>query len=181
MGEPLAKRSRSSHVGTMPHELRDAIEVSLAAIGQVDYKRRVHKKGPGPLQPRCVAEEDLVHAKVETLRIGQNKRVHYTCSNPKCDAPIRNDKWETHVIDMTTDKHLQEPAEDVLERSRNFAPDGEWVEKESRMRRVLTFMEQRHLLALARQHNEEDLCASDHQDKPLQHPPYKHDQGTRPY
>ena len=40
----------------------------------------------------------------------------------------------------------------------NFAPDGEWVDKENRMRRVLTFMEQRHLLALARQHNEDELA-----------------------
>ena len=62
------------------------------------------------------------------------------------------------MIDMTTDKHLQESAEDVLERSMNFAPDGEWIERENRMRRVLTFMEQRHLLALARQHNEHELA-----------------------
>ena len=58
---------------------------------------------------------------------------------------------------MTSDLHLQEPPEDVLERSMNFAPDGEWDSKENRMQRVVTFMEQRHYLALARQHGETDL------------------------
>ena len=65
-----AKRSRISHDGEMPQELRDAIEASLAGIGQVDYKRRLHRKGPGPVQPRCLAEEDLVE---EADALGENR------------------------------------------------------------------------------------------------------------
>ena len=44
---------------------------------------------------------------------------------------------------MTSDLHLQEPAEDVLERSMNFVADGQWCTRERRMKRVVTFMEQR--------------------------------------
>ena len=39
----------------------------------------------------------------------------------------------------------------------NFSPDGEWGTKECRNERVLKFMEQRHYLALARQHGEDEL------------------------
>ena len=49
---------------------------------------------------------------------------------------------------------VQELAEDVLERSMNFVADGQWCTRERRMIRVLTFMEQRLYLALARQHGE---------------------------
>ena len=80
------------------------------------------------------------------------------CSNPKREQPIRNDRWDTHVLKATSDKRLQESPEDVLERSMNFAPDGEWDNKESRMQRIVTFMEQRHYLALARQYGETDLA-----------------------
>ena len=66
------------------------------------------------------------------------------CSNPKCPDAIRKDKWETHVIKMTSDRHLQEDPDAVLERSMNFSPDGEWGTKECRNERVLKFMEQRH-------------------------------------
>ena len=52
--------------------------------------------------------EDLVHEKTETMRRGQAGRMHFKCSNPKCPEPIRNDKWDTHVIRATTDLHLQE-------------------------------------------------------------------------
>ena len=40
----------------------------------------------------------------------------------------------------------------------NFAPDGEWVAKEARQLRMVSFMEQRHFLALARQHEEFELA-----------------------
>jgi len=59
---------------------------------------------------------------------------------------------------MTSALHLQEPAEAVLERMMNFAPDGQWTDKESRMQRVVKFMEQRHFLSLARGHGETDLA-----------------------
>ena len=106
---PYAKRARTTDIdeapkGTMPDELRATIEASLAAIGTVEYHRRPHRKGPGPVQPRTVPPEDLVHEKVETIRSGSTQRVHYRCSNPKCPEPIRNDKWETHKIKMTTDR-----------------------------------------------------------------------------
>ena len=80
------------------------------------------------------------------------------CSNPKCEEPIRNDKWDTHILKATNDLFLQEAAEDVLERSQNFAPDGQWDTKEIRMHRILTFMEQRHYLALARTYGEAVLA-----------------------
>ena len=106
---PDAKRARTNDTddapkGTMPDELRATIEASLAAIGTVEYHRRPHRKGPGPVQPRTLPPEDLVHEKVETIRSGSAQRVHYRCSNPKCPEPIRNDRWETHKIKMTTDR-----------------------------------------------------------------------------
>ena len=61
------------------------------------------------------------------------------------------------MLTMTSDRHLQEDAATVLERSMNFAPDGEWDTKECRMQRVVTFMEQGFYLALARQHDELEL------------------------
>ena len=62
--------------------------------------------------------EDLTHEKTETIRKGTGNRVHYRCSNPKCEEPIRNDKWDTHVLKACSDLHLQEAPEDVLERTR---------------------------------------------------------------
>ena len=62
------------------------------------------------------------------------------------------------MLKETTDLHLQEPAEVVLERSMNFAPDGEWDTKAAREQRIVTFMEQRHYLALARQYEDTDLA-----------------------
>ena len=94
----------------------------------------------------------------ETIRKGHSSRVHYTCCNPKCTEPIRNDKWETHVLDKTSDMHLQEDADDVLERQMNFAPETPWDTMEARNQRVLQFMEQRHYLSLARKHDEVDLA-----------------------
>ena len=47
------------------------------------------------------------------------------------------------MLRESSDLHLQEPAEAVLERSMNFAPSGEWDTKSARMHRILTFMEQR--------------------------------------
>ena len=58
---------------------------------------------------------------------------------------------------MTSDRHLQEPAEEVLERSCNFAPSPDWDNKRDRMQRVVTFTEQRHFLSLARAHGEDEL------------------------
>ncbi len=112
MAEPTPKRAR---VDAMPQDLRDEIEKSLAAIGQVEYQKRSHKKA-GPVS-RCLPPEDLIHEKTETIRKGTGNRVHFMCSNPKCEEPIRNDKWDTHVLKATSDKHLQESPEDVLERS----------------------------------------------------------------
>ena len=82
----------------MPEELRAKIEHALEALGEVEFHRRLHRKGPGPVHPRCVPAEDLVHEKVETLHKGDKNRVHYRCSNPKCADPIRYDKWDAHVL-----------------------------------------------------------------------------------
>ena len=159
MVEPAEKRARTeTRVGTMPPDLKGKIENALAAIGEVEYHKRSHKKGSGPVQPKVLPEEDLVHDKAETIRKGGAGRVHYKCSNAKCEQLIRADKWETHAIAARSDRHLQEPAEDVLERSMNFAPEAEWDTKASRMARVVQFMEQRHYLALARQRGEADLA-----------------------
>jgi len=150
-----AKRQRIE--GTMPDALRAQIEQSLQEIGEVDFRKRSHH-GSGPVKPRVLPSEDLVHEKTETIRKGTGNRVHYMCCNPKCENPIRNDRWDTHVLKSCSDLHLQEAPEDALERSQNFAPDGDWDIKASRMQRVLTFMEQRHYLALARMHGEADLA-----------------------
>ena len=82
----------------MPEELRAKIEHALEALGEVEFHRRLHRKGPGPVHPRCVPAEDLVHEKVETLHKGDKNRVHYQCSNAKCEDPIRYDKWDAHVL-----------------------------------------------------------------------------------
>jgi len=153
--EPQPKRPRAG--SALPQDLREKIEQSLAAIGEVEHRKKSHKKGPGPVGSRCLPAEALVHEKTETIRKGQGNRTHFRCSNPRCEEPIRQDKWDTHVVKSTTDLHLQEPPEAVLERSCNFAPDGEWDNKESRMQRIVSFMEQRHYLALARAHDDTEL------------------------
>ena len=107
---------------------------------------------------RCLLPEDLVHEKTGEIRKGQANRMYYSCSNPRCEDPIRADKWDTHVITKTSDAHLQEDPDDVLERSFNFSPEPQWENKDARMQRIVTFMEQRHYLALARQHEEVDLA-----------------------
>ena len=142
----------------MSADLKKEIEKTLPVEGEIEYHTKSHKKGPGHVRHKCLAPEDIVHEKVETLRKGQGHRVHFMCSNAKCPEHIRNDKWDTHVLKMTSDRHLQEVPAAVLERSMNFAPDGEWDTKECRMDRVINFMEQRHYLALARQHGEEELA-----------------------
>ena len=84
-----AKRQRIE--GAMPEDLRRKIEKSLEEIGEVDFRKRSHH-GSGPMKRRVLPPEDLVHEKVETIRKGTGNRVHYRCSNPKCEEPIRNDK-----------------------------------------------------------------------------------------
>ena len=61
------------------------------------------------------------------------------------------------MITKTSDAHLQEDPDDVLERSFNFSPEPQWENRSARMQRIVTFMEQRHL-ALARQYEEVDLA-----------------------
>ena len=141
----------------MQPDLREKIERALADVGEVAYQRRSHHRHC-PLVARVLPDENLLHEKGDIVRKGHNNRVHYVCSNPKCADPIRNDKWDEHVLRMTSDVHLQEPPEDVLERSMNFVADGFWITRERRMQRLITFMEQRHYLALARQHGELDLA-----------------------
>ena len=80
-GALIEARARAD--GTMAPELRDEIEKSPAAIGQVEYQKRSHTKS-GPVS-RCFPPEDLVHEQTETLRKGTGKRV--SCSHPKCEAP----------------------------------------------------------------------------------------------
>lgn len=108
----------------LPPELYDKIEQRLAAIGEVERVCKSHKKGPGPVRPRCLPAEELVHEKTETIRKGDAQRIHYRCSNAKCAQEIRNDRWDAHVAAATSDRALQEGAAEVLERSMNFAPDG---------------------------------------------------------
>ena len=153
--EPQPKRPRAG--SSLPQGLREKIEQSLVVLGEVERCKKSHKKGPGPVGSRCRPVEDLIHEKAETIRKGQGNRMHFRCSNPKCEEPVRQDKWDTHVIKATTDLHLQEAPETVLERSCNFVPDGEWDNRESRMQRIVTFMEQRHDLALARAHDDTEL------------------------
>ena len=137
---PEAKRPRT---GTMPPEMKEEIEKSLALLGEVEAYKKPHRKGGGPIQPRVLPPEYLEHDKAEEIRKGHANRVHFVCSNPKCEQPIRQDKWDTHVLQATSDLHLQESPEEVLARSRNFAPGGQWFTKESRLDRMVTFMERR--------------------------------------
>ena len=88
---PEAKRART---GTMPPEIRDEIEKALLQLGEVEYYKKSHKRGPGHVRHRCLPPEDLVHEKVETIKKGHANRAHFRCSNPKCEEPIRNDRWE---------------------------------------------------------------------------------------
>ncbi len=129
--ESEAKRPRTG--GTMPPELREKIEKSLALIGEVEAYKKPHRKGAGPVQPRVLPPEDLVHNKVEEIRKGHANRVHFKCSNPTCEEPLRGDKWDSHVLKATSDLHLQELPEDVLERSMNLAPDGEWYTRKRKV------------------------------------------------
>ena len=86
-----AKRARTSEPA-LPAALREEIERALTAIGEVDHFQKSHKRGAGPVPARCLPPEDLVHEKAETIRRGQAGRVHFMCSNPKCQDPIRNDR-----------------------------------------------------------------------------------------
>ena len=126
----------------MLSELREKIERALAASGEVEYNRRSHHRR-GPQAARVLPEEDPVHEKGEIVRKGKEVRIHYVCSNEKCQEAVRSDKWDDHVLRMSTDLHLQESPREVLERSMNFSADGLWVTREMRQNRVVTFMEQR--------------------------------------
>ena len=126
----------------MPPELRERIERALAAVGEVEYNRRSHHRR-GPQAARVLLEEDLVHEKGEIVRKGKEVRIHYVCSNEKCQEAVRSDKWDDHVLKMTSDVHLQEDPQEVLERSMNFVADRQWITRERRRKRVVTFMEQR--------------------------------------
>ncbi len=148
---------KKARMGTMSAEMKEMIEKKLVLLGEVWRYKRPHKKGAGLVPARVLDPEDLVHEKKETVRSGQANRPHVRCSNPKCTELIRGDKWETHVLKMTSDHHLQEQAEDVLQRLCNIAPAADWDTKKSRMDRILTFVEMRHFLALARQHDEIEL------------------------
>ena len=134
--------------------MKTKIIEAVDAIGEVEAYKKPHRKGPGPVQARVLPAEDLIHEKKEEIRRGQANRIHFICSNPMCTEPIRADKWETHLIDKTSDSHLQENPEDVLERAQNFAPLPPFDTMEARNQRVLQFMEQRHYLSLARKHDE---------------------------
>jgi hypothetical protein len=100
------KRAR---VGTMPAQLKERIEKALIESGEVEYNVRSHKKGPGPVRPRVLPAEDLMHDKIEELRQGKGNRIHYRCSNAKCEEPIRKDKWDTHILSATSDAHMPGP------------------------------------------------------------------------
>ena len=54
------------------------------------------------------------------------------------NCSVFNPSLDTHVIRGTSDMHLQETADSVLERMCNSAPDGEWDMKESRNQCVFT-------------------------------------------
>ena len=89
-GEPEAKRARTGGAdGTMPPDLKEMIEKKLSELGEIEYHKRSHKKGPGPVPAKILEPGDLIHEKEETIRKGHSSRVHYTCCNPKCTEPIR--------------------------------------------------------------------------------------------
>ena len=53
-----ASQKRSRTEGSMPPELREKIETALAAVGEVEYQRRSHRRGcflVARVLPRAVA------------------------------------------------------------------------------------------------------------------------------
>ena len=62
--ESVAKRLRT---GSMPADLKEKIEKSLALIGEVEAYKKPHRKSAGPVQARVLPAEDLVHDKVQEL------------------------------------------------------------------------------------------------------------------
>ena len=88
----------------MPPELRAKIENALDALDDVEFNRRSHHSR-GPLAARILPDKDLVHEKGEVVRQGGAGRIHYVCSNDKCPGPIRSEKWNDHVLKMTSDVH----------------------------------------------------------------------------
>lgn len=124
MAQSPAKKQKT---GSMPPEMKAEIEQALELFGEVERYRRPHRKGAGPMQAKILPPEDLVHEKSETLRQGSANRIHYKCSNEKCQGQmIRSDKWDTHCIAAWSDRHLQESAQEVLTRTMNWAPGPEW-------------------------------------------------------
>lgn len=153
----MSQSEKKLKTGSMPAELKQRIERALEDLGEVERHKRSHHKA-GPVQAKILPEEALLHEKVETIRKGSANRIHFRCSNKACTEPLRADKWDTHVITARSDRLLQEQAEDVLVRSMNFAPGPEYDDIESRKQRILTFIEMRHYLSLARAHDELDLA-----------------------
>ena len=99
--ESESNQAKRARVGTMPTALRERIERELSELGTVEYNLRRHRR-TGPVRPRVLPAEDLVHTKVEEVRKGHGNRVHYRCSNPKC-GEIRKDRWESHITAATSD------------------------------------------------------------------------------
>ena len=63
-----AKRQRTAAPDGAMHEyLRQQIENSLAEIGEVDYSKRSHHS-TGPVRPRVLPTEELVHETTDTIR-----------------------------------------------------------------------------------------------------------------
>ena len=50
----------------MPPELREKIETALAAVGEVEYQRRSHRR-KCPLVARVLPDADLVHERAEIV------------------------------------------------------------------------------------------------------------------
>ena len=93
MAQSPAKKQKT---GSMPPEMKAEIEQALELFGEVERYRRPHRKGAGPMQAKILPPEDLVHEKSETLRQGSANRIHYKCSNEKCQGQmIRSAKVQT--------------------------------------------------------------------------------------
>ena len=62
-----ASEKRPRTEGSMPPELREKIETALAAVGEVEYQRRSHRR-KCPLFAKVLSDADLVHERGEIVR-----------------------------------------------------------------------------------------------------------------
>ena len=142
----------------VPEPERGQLVALLESLDAVVFNRRPHRT----TLVRDHSGDGVVHEKIcEEKRTGKDGRTRMIsrCSHPDCaDRVFRGSKeFENHVEKTMGDLCHQESPDAVLWRSGNFAPQEPFDTKPKRRRRVLDFIEARHALSVARQHEDEAL------------------------